>query len=449
MIHKVISTIEHYHMLKKGTTVIVAISGGADSMALLSILRSLSNDYNLRLIAAHVNHLLRGDEAGRDEEFVKDYCKTMNIELKILNADIKKFASLAGEGIEECGRRIRYEFFNSICSNAVIATAHTFSDSIETILFNLARGAVLKGICGIPAVRDNIIRPLIDCSRAEIEEYCGIHSIPFITDSTNFEDKYMRNHIRINIIPQFKKINPSFNDAFHRFSESLKADEDLLKQLSQELYEKSKEEKGFDAGMLLESHVALRKRVLSFILYEKTGIASQNKHIEAVTNLLLTGGIIQVQKGIMVAVNNGVLFFPDDEEDVVSWGFDFREGTLDLPYETAKIIIVNKKDLENIQNIHKNILDNCFDYDKIIGNAVLRNRREGDRIRLSKRNCTKTLKKLFNEKSIPVKERKKVLFAADSEGLLWVDGIGVAQRCEISEETKKIAVIILRRSKFA
>ncbi len=443
MIDKVISTLERYQMLKKGATVIVALSGGADSMALISILRSISSNYRLNVVAAHVNHSLRGTESTRDENFVIEYCQKFGIELRVLHKNIKDIADNSGEGLEECGRRIRYEFFNEICANAVIATAHTLSDSMETMLFNLSRGSTLKGLCGIPPVRDNIIRPLIECSRMEIEEYCEKNRVEYILDSTNADDVYMRNHIRHNVIPQLKKINPLLNEAFYRCLFSINEDEELLDELSSKLLEQATTAGGFKVDCLLDSHIALRKRVIASILLAKTGTAPQNKHIQAVEELLWRGGNIQIQNATVVSVKSMLLSFPCKNKVISSWSTNFIEGFAELPFATVEIKIVNKKDLENIQIIHNNILDYCFDYDKISGIALIRSRLDGDKIKLEKRNCTKSLKKLFNEKGIPIEDRNKKTIISDSEGLLWIDGFGCADRCKINEKTSRVCIIYL------
>ena len=149
MIDKVISTVERYKMFESATTVVVALSGGADSMALLFILKSIKEKYGIELIAAHVNHCLRGDESDRDEKFVVEYCKNNNIKIEVKKINVGEIAQQTRESIEQCGRHIRYEYFNSLSKESVVATAHTLSDSLETILFNLARGTTLKGLCEI------------------------------------------------------------------------------------------------------------------------------------------------------------------------------------------------------------------------------------------------------------------------------------------------------------
>lgn len=196
MLDKALSAVEKYNMLSPGAAVIAAVSGGADSMAMLLFLMKISERYSLSLTVAHVNHGLRGEEARRDEEYVRSFCEKNSLRFEVLHADVAALAKQSGETCEECGRRVRYEFFESIDKNAKIATAHTASDNAETMLFNLARGSSLKGLCGIPPVRGNIIRPLIFCTREDIEVFCRENSLDFVTDSTNLTLDYSRNKIR-------------------------------------------------------------------------------------------------------------------------------------------------------------------------------------------------------------------------------------------------------------
>ena len=211
MICKVKNTIEKHRMLENITSVAVGVSGGADSMCLLHILSKLKEEYSIILKAVHINHGIRGDEAMRDENAVRAYCEKAGIELLVFHKDIPYLAKKMGLGEEECGRQVRYECFSEAHCDAV-ATAHSLSDSIETLIFNLSRGTGTKGLCGIPPVRDgNIIRPLIDCTREEIENYCKENGVPYVTDSTNLTDDYKRNYIRHKIVPALSEVNEGYS----------------------------------------------------------------------------------------------------------------------------------------------------------------------------------------------------------------------------------------------
>ena len=215
-------TIERYQMLEKGDAVVVGLSGGADSIALVSALNSIKSEYSLKIVATHVNHGLRGAEADRDESFVKDFCNDRGIECHVLHADVPKMAKESSESFEACGRKVRYGFYAEIARKLVfdnpslmgkvkIATAHNAQDAVETLLFNLSRGTGLKGLCSIPPVRRYedllVVRPIIEATREEIEEYLNEKGISFVTDSTNFDTDYSRNRIRINVLPELEKLN--------------------------------------------------------------------------------------------------------------------------------------------------------------------------------------------------------------------------------------------------
>ena len=201
-------TVRRYSMLTGAERVVAGFSGGADSMALVHFLWQAG----IPLLAAHVNHGLRGKASDADEECVRRFCAERQIPLRVLHADAAKAAAERREGIEAAGRRIRYGFFESLCGPGdKIATAHTLSDQAETVLLHLVRGSGTKGLCGIPPMRGRVIRPLIGLTREQIEEYCTRYALPFVTDASNFSREYARNRVRLDIIPALKEMNPSLS----------------------------------------------------------------------------------------------------------------------------------------------------------------------------------------------------------------------------------------------
>ncbi|MBR5011737.1 MAG: tRNA lysidine(34) synthetase TilS, partial [Clostridia bacterium] len=253
MLKKVLAAIEKNNMLETGVTVTVALSGGADSVALLYCLLELQKERSFNLNAAHLNHMLRGEESLRDENFVKELCDKLNIPLFCENTDVAAEAQKSGESIELAARKIRYDFLNRV-STGVIATAHTASDSFETMLFNLSRGTAINGLCGIPPKRDNLIRPLIYCTRADVEEYCSQNGIAYVTDSTNLTDDYTRNKIRHNVIPVLKGINPSAEQAVMRTALSFSEDADFLNGVATDALNDCVRDEKIDVKKLLSYH---------------------------------------------------------------------------------------------------------------------------------------------------------------------------------------------------
>ena len=266
---RALETIQRHHLLASGAAVIAAVSGGADSMALLFLLEEIREEFSLKLSAAHIHHGLRGAEADRDEALVRDTCKRLQIPLSTLHADVALEAERTGEGIEECGRRVRYAYLESLDEQALIATAHTLDDQLETFLMHFARGAGLHGLCGIPAKRGRIIRPLIDCTREEIEAYCAQRQIPYVIDSTNLSHDYVRNRVRLEIVPVLRSINPNVHEAARRCIDTLSSDDALLERLALQSLQKLKRESGYPAAELLAQEKALRTRVIAQILRDE------------------------------------------------------------------------------------------------------------------------------------------------------------------------------------
>lgn len=423
-----------YNMPLFGRTVAVGVSGGADSMALLHVLLELKDEFAMNIIACHVNHGIRGETADRDEKFVVEACKRLGVDVRILRADVPGTAKKMHLGVEECGRRIRYDFFNSVADDVIIATAHTLSDRSETLLLNIARGASVKGLCSIPAVRGNIVRPLIDCTRVEIEKYCSDNSIEFVTDETNFEDIYSRNRIRLNVIPELKKLNPSLERAFMRLISNAEEENDFMNGFSREILGKVKLKNGYNARLLNDEHPAVRKRVIFEIINIETGIVPEAVHVEQVDKIL-QGGRTEIIGDTVVEVKNGVMKINHQKEEIADWEFDFDSLSAEIPFGKISGEIIHRNNLSLKQSVHNKVLD----YDSIVGHSVLRNRRPGDKMKLAGSSCTKTLKKLFNEKHIENRNCAAVL--ADEAGICWVQGLGCADRCKMKPETDKILII--------
>lgn len=434
MICKVKNAIERYSMPIYGKRVVVGVSGGADSMALLNALLQLKEEYKINVIACHINHGIRGVTADRDEAFVVEACKRLGVELHTLHENVPELARQQQLGVEECGRRVRYEFFNSIAGEGIIATAHTLSDRCETLLLNMTRGASVKGLCSIPSIRDNIVRPLIDCTRADIESFCTENSIEFITDETNFDDVYSRNRVRLNVIPELKKLNPSVEEAFLRLIKSAEDENDYLATEAQKLLAEAKTKNGYSVETLKNSHRAIRYRVLFEIISREKGLLPEEKHIEQL-DLILDGGKTQIIGDTVAVVENGILKIDPVERVEEEWEFDFRIPYAPTPHGIVTGEVVNKNNLPPKHFVHNKVVD----YESIVGKAVLRNRRAGDKMRVAGSSCTKTLKKLFNEKHLD--KRNSRLILADDLGVAWVQGIGCADRCKITEDTRKVLII--------
>ncbi len=443
MINKIKSAIEKYSMLPAGATVVAAVSGGSDSMAMLTALNMLKNEYSFELCAAHVNHCLRGEDADRDEAFVVQKCNEMGIPVHVLKVDVAEKAKESGESFEECGRRIRYEFFASLAQNALIATAHNLNDRVETFLFNFARGSALRGLCSIPAKRENIIRPLIECSKAEILDFCEKNSIDYVTDATNADVKYARNRIRHKVITELCKINPSFEQSASRCISSVNEDEMFLSSLADELVKKSSVQGGFDASVISDAPAPLKKRAVIKICETWAKITPEQKFVEKICDLLKTSGSMQINGGVTVRVRRGVLDFPADES--IADAVKIENGRAQFGSACIETQIININEINNLQNILKQGLEYFLDCDKILGSVTVRSRAAGDKITLKTRGVTKTLKKLFNELAVAPEKRNEIAVFADDGGVILVEGVGCDARAAVTKATEKVMVVKIKR----
>lgn len=443
MINKVKSAIEKHGMLPVGATVVAAVSGGSDSMAMLTALNTLKSEYAIKLCAAHVNHCLRGEDADRDESFVVQKCNEMGVPVHVLKVDVAAKAKESGESFEECGRRIRYEFFNSLAENAVIATAHNLSDRVETFLFNFARGSALRGLCSIPVKRDNIIRPLIECTKAEILDFCEKNSIEYVTDATNSDVKYARNRIRHNVITELCKINPSFEQSASRCISAVNEDEMFLASLADELVEKAQVGCGFDASVISDAPVSIKKRAVIKICERCVDITPEQKFVEKICDLLKASGSMQINGGVTVRVRRGVLDFPEEVSEAAA--VKFENGRAEFAGACIETQIININEINNLQNILKQGLEYFLDCDKILGVVTVRSRQAGDKITLKARGCTKTLKKLFNELALAPEKRNDVAVFADDGGVILVEGVGCDSRAAVTKDTEKVMVVKIKR----
>ncbi len=420
MIEKVLDAINQFSLLNSGDTVTVALSGGADSVALLHALWSLKEKLSITVKAAHLNHGIRGGEADRDEAFVIRMCEKFNIPLVTETVDIPTLAKQNGQSVELCAREVRYNFL-SRNADGLVATAHTASDNIETVLLNLTRGSGIKGLCGIPPKRDNFIRPLIFCSRYDIEKYCIDNSLSFVTDSTNLTDDYTRNKIRHKVVTALKEINPSLEDALIRATDILRQDAAALETLANETFFKCESEIGLVAEVLKTVPEAVAKRaIIKYVnsLYEQLPLDSF--HINALYDITLNGGRTSLPNNLFGICENGILSVCDGEK---------------AQAEEIKVSLVKKP---NVNNLFSN---NTLDYDKIVGSPIIRTRNAGDKIRLQNRGCTKTLNKIFCEEKTPQNIRDNIPVIADDKGVIWVYGIGMAQRVVPTKSSENLLLV--------
>lgn len=439
-----------WNMLPPGCTVVIGLSGGADSMTLAHFLLKYTKLHHIRILAAHINHGLRGKEADADELFVTKWCHENNLELRVLHADVRALAAEKSEGLEECGRNVRYSFFKSLCGeNSRIATAHTLSDSAETVLFNLTKGTGTRGLCGIPSVRENIIRPLIELTRTQVEEYCGYYNLPYITDSTNLTPDYQRNKIRLSVIPVLKEINPAFETAVFGMTKILTEDERYLSDLAQRAFADAVCSGGYTVTVLQKLAPPVLSRFVKLAHHRISDIRLESKHIRAVQEIISAGaGSVTISGGIQCTIQGNTLFMNHREKQTeLEWSVRFSPAATQLPDgRTLSITKLTKKELENRCKFNNLLFNNLINYDTICSITSVRNRRNGDMFHPAGRGVTKSLKKLFNEAKIKPLRRGSLAMLESGGKIIWIEGFGASEEARVTKDTQNAAEINIKES---
>ena len=440
-----LDTIRQYNMINKGDTVAVGLSGGADSMALFHLLYANKEKLDIKLIALHVNHGLR-EESREEETFIRGYCKKLRVECVVKHLDMNNTAKPQGYSTEMWARKLRYEFFEDEAKRygAKIATAHSLSDKCETVIFNLCRGTSLKGVCGIPAVRGNIIRPLINCTRSDIENYCGENDIPYVTDKSNFSEEYSRNKIRLRVVPVLKQINEKSENLIGEFTQEMEQIYTFLTQLSDTLYKNSISLNGFHLETVKKQDDVVIKFFLRNVL-DRYGCLSKENINDILNGIKNDSFTKQLSKDIVCQIKNGYLTFykpktVQKEKNEETVAVDIGKTAVFIG-DTYIIREISTEELEKNKKIDKNYLNNCIDCDTINCKLLLRTRRTGDRFTLANRNVTKTVKKLFTEDKIPQKLRDSLAVLSDGENVIWLENYGTNKPYRVKADTKKVLVI--------
>lgn len=407
---KIEASISKFHMQPIYEGAILGFSGGADSSALLYLLK----DKVKNLLCVHVNHMIRGDEADRDEKFARRICKEYGVEFKSFKIDIPTLAKENKKGIEEMARDARYELFSRLLFEnpqyKCILTAHNLDDSVETVIFNLSRGTGPSGLMGIKPVQGNIMRPLIEIKKGEIINFCKENNIEYITDSTNNDTKYMRNHIRHNVIPTLEKINPDLYGAISRLGDILYSDEAHFSLLLSEIIEKNEIKDKIPLNVLNSLDVSLATRLLRHVLDASLDYNSCVYCIDLAKKGTV-GSLVNLPNGISFKIEKGYAhFIKTSELDSVEYSYQLKEGINEIP-EINKLILVNSRNVPRGYTMESEIK---LKAEKITGQLNVRKRAEGDTIKHGK--MTKKVKKLFVDNHIPSHLRDRIpLILMDNE----------------------------------
>lgn len=408
--------------------VLCAVSGGADSVSMLHILHTGRERLGIRIAAAHYNHGIRPG-AGRDEQFVRGLCAEWGIPFYSGRGDVPAEAA-AGESLELAARRMRYAFLEETADAigaAVIATAHTADDNMETVLMNLSRGTGAAGAAGIPPRRGRIVRPLLPVTRAQVEDYLRRNGLPHVEDETNREDCCSRNRVRHQAVPVLKQINPRAAEHIQAASERLRADNELLEKLAREqLIDtalRTPQGVSLEIGRLTRAPEPLAARCILALCREQGGEELSAAKVRAVLELARSenvSGELHPGGPLLVWRSYDRLWFGPER----TWSFAPRplvpDGTTYLP---ELDLTISCQTVEAGGKVHNSFLFYPIGCGTIRGNLVVRPRRTGDAIRLPGR-PEKSLKKLFAEQKIPRRQREAVPVIADDAGVAAVVGVG-------------------------
>lgn len=419
-----------------GSPVQAALSGGADSVCLLLVLYEYCCKNGNKLTAVHINHCLRGSESDRDENFCRELCGRYGIPLTVHRVDAAKYSKERGMSCEEGARELRYRLFEET-SAGFTATAHNLGDNAETVIFNIARGTGLKGLCGIPPVRDKIVRPLINVSRADIEKYVTEKGESYVTDSTNLSDDFSRNKIRHRIIPALLEINGSAPENIGNMASLLREEDEFLDKLAAALTA--------EVSVLSSAEPVLRRRKVMQLL-KAAGISPDMGAVQRAENVVMHRGTREQLSGnIFAYTESGCLKMGEIPETITYENFEipFTEGEFTVPPNrictVGKIYFFNK-----IKECNSFLTNFDIDCDKIQGSAVLRMRRSGDTIRLAGENFSRKLRKIYNAKKIPPYMREYAVVIEDEGGIIFAEHCGVSARAAVTDSTENIMRITLK-----
>lgn len=457
MLDRVRKYVNKWQMLTKEDCVVVGVSGGADSVCLLLVLLELQKEMGFDIVAVHVNHGLRGEDADADEAFVKQFCKERGVTCEICFENVELIAKKRKQSTEEAGREVRRKFFEKIghkYHGTKLALAHHQNDNAETFLFHLARGTGLKGLGGIAPVKDHVIRPLLCVNRNEIEEYLQVQGVSYCTDKTNLSDEYTRNRIRNHIVPYMEaEVNSKAVEHMCTTMEQIRMVEAYLEEQTEGYFEScvKETEEGyfvsdktfFDLPEVIQP--LLLKKVLVMVSGKEKDIEAI--HVEQLRELFekQTGRRLTLPYQMEARREyDGVSVFLKEEGAEVS----AEEIVLDLQKAEAEYSWKNRqihcRILQHAKSCGESLEKNYtkrFDCDIIKNGICFRTRKQGDYITIHPDGRTQKLKAYFVNEKIPQRERDKILLVADGNHILWIVGHRVNCAYQTKENTNRVLEI--------
>lgn len=456
LIDKVRRYIESNNMIEKGESVVVGVSGGADSMCLLCVLIELG----IKVYVVHINHMLRGKDAENDMAYVENFCKSRGIRCYSFSYDVDKIAKENRLSCEEAGRKVRYEAFYKVMEetgSSRIAVAHNACDNAETILHNLFRGTGMKGLAGIPAKRSEIIRPLLCADREEIVAYLEKNGIEYRNDYTNFQDIYTRNKIRNNVLSYAKEnINNNVVEHISLAGKIMGDADDFIEKEGEKAYETiaivSEGSVEIPNDKFSQLHIVIKQYIIRRAL-EKISLSLKDITYTNICDIekLFEKGVgksINLPYGVNARKTYDSVIIEGDKEKNSDGGELWIEidGPGEYHIDGRKDVLVisgvEKKEWELMEDKYEEkTYTKWLDCDILGRKLVLRTRKTGDYIVVDSRGSRKKIKDLFIDLKIPKDERDKILLLADGKEVLWIIGYRINYNCRVTDSTGKIVKI--------
>ena len=423
--------------------VLVGLSGGADSVLLLCFLLEYRRRHNLdfSIACVHINHGIRGEEADRDEAFCADLCRSLGVELIVKGFDVPSLARGSHTSLEESARIVRYSAFSNIIQGrndiCAIAVAHNMSDNAETVIFNVLRGSGARGASGINPVRDNIIRPLISISKADIISALDTAKIPYVTDSTNSSCEYTRNYIRHEIIPRLRRITDDPEKMLLRFSSNLRCDDDFINSFADSFINGRDEITNKELSGL---HYSVFIRVLKKMASRYKGEISARVASDIYALLVKDNFSYSLIGNAAFVCERGVCRVSGNSGSLVDYCFEGKEGVTHLDPFNADFVLSESAFEKTFLNVYKISIQANLSSAIISGSLYLRPKKDGDTVFYG--GMTHKLKKLFSDAKIPASKRKLLPILCDDKGVVWVPGFGVRDDGVPKEERKNLYVLL-------
>jgi tRNA(Ile)-lysidine synthase len=440
VLHILEKTIKQHQLFSEGDKILAAVSGGPDSIALLHALASLRHKYGWQVAAAHLNHQFRGQDAVEDSLYVEEMCRLLGVACYVESINVPLIMQETGMGTQEAAREVRYDFLQNIAENegyTKIATAHQADDQVETVLIRLIRGTGIEGLAGIPFKRKaghvEIVRPMLEITRAEIDRYCMQHSIIPRQDPSNFKGKYLRNRIRLGVIPLMKEENPSLANSFAHVTEVVRDENDFMMQQAEKelrfiIDERKPHKIVIQRTGFLRCHIALQRRMIKLILrylLEKPKEAGFI-HIEKIRNIIegthpsaqavLPDGM-KVYREYQQVVFSSII-----EDNTRAYAYTLNvPGRLYIP-EIGRTIVSFYGTEETKGKLADSVYE-VFDSSQIRGKLYVRARREGDRMTVKGMHGSKKVKDIFIDEKIPRATRAALPIITDETRILWIPGV--------------------------